>query len=656
MRKRFKSNRKENFIRFHFVRYSVLIAFILITVRLGLISIAPMISDKTNLQDVINISRYIERWHRAETKEYERGIILDRNHKKLAFSVKTFSLAANPQLIQQESKSDIARIISNHSSESFENIYERLNSNRRFVWILRKISNDKYSEIYPEIKKFFRHGVIINEEYKRIYPSSYVFSNILGFTGKDNEGLEGIELYFNKILSEPGAPITRTADGVYKEEDRIVEDFNTSNVILTIDKNIQNIVYEELKSVVEEYEAKRAMCIIINPKTGEIISMVRYPGFDNVNLSAQDNRRNWLVTDIYEPGSTLKIISVASLLQELNIDLNRTVNDPSFVTIYNHTYHNSDKAVMGNINLSQAFIKSSNVGIIQFMKPLPKNAFYSYLRNFGFGIVSGVELPGESSGLLRPARRWSGLTKFSVSIGQEIGVTPLQLIMGLSAIPNNGILLKPTIIKRITDANGKIIHEQSSIAIRQVLTTEVNNIMKDFMLKVVEEGTGRRAQIPGIKVAGKTGTAQKAIRGEYSREKYIASFYGYFPADNPEYSMLIIIDEPDYRKQIYGGAVAAPVFSKIGTKILEYHQKIDTNNIIYKKYQVSQRNRNNNAHFSDNSNLADLSGMSLRNALKYLSYHNINAEVSGKGYVNSQFPAAGVKLDDVKLVVLKLEE
>lgn len=647
-----KKSNKESNGRLYFIISLCIIGFIIVLIRLSLLSLAPFISDKTSIKDIINISRYFGNWNRYEKLEYERGTIVDRYNNKLAFSVKAYSIGANPRIIPKESKPNIAQIIAQHSNLSFEEVYKKLDYNRNFVWLKRKITQNVFTEMLPHIRTYMNKGLIINEEYKRIYPDSKYFSNIVGFTGMDNIGLEGVEARFNDILSNPGSAITKYVDGVYKEDDHIVKDFSTSNIVLTIDKNIQMIVYEELQKAYENFKAKRAMCVIVNPKTGEVIAMARYPGFDHKNFSRGADRRNWLVTDMYEPGSTIKVVSVAALLQELNLDLNQTVLDQSHVTIHGHTYHNSDRIAFGNINISEAFSKSSNVGIIRFVRPLTRDVFYSYLRNFGFGIVSGIELPGESRGMLRPANRWSGLSKFSISIGQEIAVTPIQLVMALSTVANDGVLVKPTIIKEISNAKGEVIYQRNSIPIRRVLNPDISETINKFMIDAVENGTGRRARIPNVQVAGKTGTAQKAIRGEYSRDKYIASFFGYFPADNPEYAMLVIVDEPSRETSIYGGVVAAPVFRNIGTRILEYKNEIQQN-VIYKDYIVRNRIGRNNL-FEDNYILADLQGVSLRNALNYLSNKNIQFKLNGTGYVKSQYPSPGTNIKSVQQVVLNL--
>ncbi|HOK39721.1 MAG TPA: penicillin-binding transpeptidase domain-containing protein [bacterium] len=647
--------------RFFFAISICALFVIIIIIRLFTISLANFWADKFDAENIKKIVKYSSNFKIQEPIEIERGLILDKNLSPLANSIKTISLSLRPDFMPLEHREIIADSIAtilNYSQQEKKALIEKIFSGKKFIWLKRRISQDEFKNIENSITKFFNKGVSKIEEYKRIYPSGEYFSNIIGFTGIDNNGLEGIELAFNKYLYNTDEyKIFKTPIGVLTDKEKIIDSFNLPKIILTIDKNIQTFVYDELSAVCKKFDAKRAMGLVLNPKNGDILAMVRFPSFDNNNFQFYEDKKNWLITDMYEPGSTLKIITVASLIESKNIDLSKKIYDKSYITIFNHTYHNSEEIEHGWIDIKEAFVKSSNVGIIEFSKNLSSKTFYNFLRDFGLGIQTGIELPGEEKGKLLKPNKWSGLSKYSIAIGQEIAVTPIQLIMALSVIPNNGILLQPHIIKEIRDNNDNIILKKNITSIRQVISKATADILKDFMIEVVKSGTGKKAYIENVKVAGKTGTAQKAVAGRYEKGKYYASFFGFFPADNPEYSMLIIVDEPSPKYGIYGGDIAAPAFKNIALKILEYQQNIENKYIVEKiKFNKINKKKLIKSDEINYSTLIDLTGYSFREAVKYLTLINKKFTVNGHGYVKKQIPAPGINLNKVNNVILFLGE
>lgn len=657
-----KKFRNENTnIRFYLIIVFVFILFFAVIARITTIALADKFAGSTKWQGIKNIAKVSSKVKEQEAVEFERGLILDRTGEKLAFSVKTVSLSMNPKLLSDTDKHNVSSILIknlNLSDSEIKSLKKNIRSEKSFIWIKRRMPLEQYETVQPKIKKLFNKGISKSYEFKRIYPDGPVFANIIGYAGIDNSGLEGIELAFDKYLkSSKNNQVYKTATGVYLNDGKIIDSLNMLDVVLTIDKNIQSLVYEELKNVVDKFEAKRAMCLMIQPKTGDVLAMVQYPDYDNNYYQNYKERRNWIIADMYEPGSTMKTVTVSALIEEGITPLDKKVLDPSYVKIYTKVYHNSHSSPPEWLTLKDAFVKSSNVGIIKFTIDLPNKVFYSYLRDFGFGIQTGIELPGEAKGSLRKLNEWQGLTKYSTAIGQEIAVTPIQLVMALSTIANNGILLQPHIIKEIRDCNGNIILQKKPTAIRQVVTEKTVNIVKSFMEDVVNTGTGKKAFIQDLKLGGKTGTAQKAGIGGYQSGKYISSFFGFLPIDNPEISMLVLIDEPSSEKYSYlGGDVAAPVFKSIAIKTLEYLKKYEYKDIV-EEIDVNKPNFKISKIINselNSKNLIDLKGYSVREALKYLSERNIIPEVKGTGYVQKQVPEPGISFDKVKKVTLYL--
>ncbi|HZK12555.1 MAG TPA: penicillin-binding transpeptidase domain-containing protein [Atribacterota bacterium] len=500
--------------------------------------------------------------------EGERGNIYDRNYKKLAVNINVQSLFAIPPKIVNPQET--ARKISSILNLKVKDVLEKINQKKSFVWIERKLTETEVAEI----KKLNLEGFDFLDESKRYYPKNYLASNLMGFVGIDNQGLEGLESFFDKDLKGlPGlAILERDATGgevplSIKEATAHKDGYS---IVLTIDEVIQYITEEALDKAFQKSKAKAGIAIVVEPKTGEILAMSTKPSYDPnyFNTYPRDLWRNRAITDAYEPGSTFKIITIATALEERVVNLNDQFNCIGW-TKYNGTVFH-DIHIHGSQNLTDIVKNSCNIGVIQTGTRLDEKVFEKSIRRFGFGTLTEINLPGEINGLVRSVKDWSKISLASLSIGQEISVTPIQLIMAVSAIANRGTLMKPMIVKEIIDSMQNKIRVFKPKPVRQVVSVDTALTMTRILEQVVEDGTGTTAKLAGYQTAGKTGTAQKFdfSTGKYSIDKYSSWFVGYVPAENPELAILVLLDEPV--GSYYGGTVAAPVFQEIASKALPY--------------------------------------------------------------------------------------
>jgi stage V sporulation protein D (sporulation-specific penicillin-binding protein) len=500
--------------------------------------------------------------------EGERGSIYDRNYKKLAVNINVQSLFAIPPKIinPQETAQKLSSIL----NLKVKDVLEKINQKKSFVWIERKLTETEVTEI----KKLNIEGFDFLDESKRYYPKNYLASNLMGFVGIDNQGLEGLESFFDKDLKGlPGlAILERDATGgeVPLSIKEATAHKDGQSIVLTIDEVIQYITEEALDKAFQKSKAKAGIAIVVEPKTGEILAMSTKPSYDPnyFNTYPRDLWRNRAITDAYEPGSTFKIITIATALEERVVNLNDRFNCIGW-TKYNGTVFH-DIHIHGSQNLTDIVKNSCNIGVIQTGTRLDEKVFEKSIRRFGFGTLTEINLPGEINGLVRSVKDWSKISLASLSIGQEISVTPIQLIMAVSAIANRGTLMKPMIVKEIIDSKQNKIRVFKPKPVRQVVSVDTALTMTKILEQVVEDGTGTMAKLAGYQTAGKTGTAQKFdfSTGKYSKDKYSSWFVGYVPAENPELSILVLLDEP--MGSYYGGTVAAPVFQEIASKALPY--------------------------------------------------------------------------------------
>jgi cell division protein FtsI/penicillin-binding protein 2 len=500
--------------------------------------------------------------------EGERGNIYDRNLKKLVVNVNVQSLFAIPPKIEnpREAALKISLILNLETKE----VLDKLNQKRPFVWIKRKLNETEVEEI----KKLNLEGLDFLKESKRFYPKKYLASNLMGFVGIDNQGLEGLELFFDQELKGLPGLVVLERDASGGKIPLSIKELNThrdgNSIVLTIDEFIQYITEEALDKAFQKYKAKAGVAIVVEPKTGEVLAIAVRPSYDPnyFNKYALDLWRNLAITNTYEPGSTFKIVTIATALEEGVVKLDDQFYCKGWTNYNGHIFH--DIHQHGSQNLTDIVKNSCNVGVIQVGTRLEQKVFEKSIRRFGFGTLTEINLPGEVNGLIRSSKDWSKISLASISIGQEISITPIQLIMAISAIANRGTLMKPLIVKEILDSNQNSVKVFKPKAVRQVVSVETALTMTKILEQVVIDGTGMEAKLDEYQVAGKTGTGQifDFATGKYSNSAYVSLFVGYVPAENPKISILILLDQP--KGSYYGGTVAAPVFKEIASKVLPY--------------------------------------------------------------------------------------
>ena len=511
----------------------------------------------------------------------KRGTIYDTNLKEMAVSVDVTSIAAHPGQIKnaQAMAKSLAGILKIDSKE----LIKKLSSDKKFVWIKRRVT-PKETEAVRNLKIT---GIDFIPEYNRFYPNKMLSAQTLGFTNIDDHGIEGIEFYYDAHLRGSTSKFTVLKDALgrgFDAEKRRVSKFRGNNLILTIDSTIQYIAEKALEEAVTEFSAKSGMAIIMAPKTGAILAMAHFPFFNPNAFNGFDKKlwRNRILTDHFEPGSTMKIFSAAAAIESGNAFPN------SIFFCENGAYKIGQDVVhdtrpYGWLSLQQIIKHSSNIGAVKVIEITGSESLYKTLRDFGFGSKTGIDCPGETSGSLSPFKQWAKIDAGTISFGQGISVSALQLASAASAIANEGLLMKPYIVQAITDQNGRLLKNFEPQTVRRVVSEKTARTLVRIMQTVITKGgTGVKAAIEGYSVCGKTGTAQKIDEnGEYSDGKFISSFVGFAPAEKSEVAILVVIDEP--QDQHYGSIVAAPVFRKIAHKILTYMNippKSKTNRLI----------------------------------------------------------------------------
>jgi cell division protein FtsI (penicillin-binding protein 3) len=509
-----------------------------------------------------------DQYVRSLTTYGRRGTIYDRNFREMAISVEVPSIAAYPQQISE--KNTTARALANVLKMTASEVTKKLTTTKRFVWIKRQTTPKEVEAV----KSLELKGIGYIPERNRFYPNTTLAAQALGFTGLDGDGLEGIEFFYDRYL--------KAADNSYKVfKDALGEGFNPdtgpvtsargNNLVLTIDSNIQFITESALQEAVDRYSARSGIAVVMHPGSGAILSLAHYPQF-NPNAYTEYDREYWrnrAITDPIEPGSTMKIFSVAAALESGLLTPN------SIFYCENGAYRIGKNVVHdikrhGWLSLQQIIKYSSNIGAVKISEKIGAKKLYQTFRYFGFGEKTGVDCPGETAGTLAHYMYWSKIDTGTIAFGHGISVSALQMIRAVSAIANDGILMRPYIVQAITDRHGKTVKTFKPRQVRRAISAQtalrVRNIMKTVITK---GGTGINAALEGYAVSGKTGTARKLDEnGKYSNKKHVASFVGFTPSDNPEIAIVVVIDEP--REKFYGGTVAAPVFKRIAQETLNY--------------------------------------------------------------------------------------
>ncbi len=595
----------------------------------------------------------------------KRGIIYDRNGKVLAQSVSVQTVTASPAEVKKAGKVDeTAVILADILSMDKNSIKKKLNANTSYEIIARKISNADAELIRQKELK----GIYLIEDTKRTYPYGSLASHVIGFVGNDNQGLDGVEMVYDKYLKGmPGRMISsKSASGTEMpyEYEKFINPENGANLVLTIDEVIQHFVEEELKQAVADYDVENgAACIIMNAKTGEILAMATYPDYDlNAPFTLPDNVekelaelkgdeydkaynerltqlwRNKAVVDTYEPGSTFKPFTAAMALEENLVSTDEYFTCNGGLQVKDYYIKCWKDGGHGQETFAQGFENSCNPVFMNLGARVGSANFIKYFRKFGFMSSTGFDLPGEASGTFHAAERFNDVELATSAFGQSFNVTPLQLITAYTAITNGGVMVRPHIAKELVDDNGNVIKKFETETIRQVMSKETADTIRDILEGVVSDGTSKNAFIRGYRLAGKTGTSEKTPRGN---GKYVASFVGFAPANDPEIIGLVMLDEPMGESHM-GGAIAAPTFKKMFDEILRYmdiEPQFTEEDLLIKDKEVP-----------------NVVGLPLTELAKAFDGTGLKYNILGNGNtVVSQVPVGGATLPDGSTVAVYTE-
>jgi len=497
-----------------------------------------------------------------------RGPILDRAGSPLAVSVDAESLYAVPQDVGDApaTVAALARALALEPGERRE-LLAQLQRDRAFVWIKRKVD----PATARRVRDLQLEGVGFLTEHRRYYPQRELAAHVLGWVGLDNTGMSGIEYAFEQQIRGRAAKVVVHTDARRRPVSHTERPSTEGDtVVLALDERIQHIAERELERSMAETAAAAGSVVVVEPFSGEILAMAGRPTFNPNRYSAfpSSRWRNRMVSDAFEPGSIFKIVTAAAAIQEKVVDPGEVLDcGDGVIQIAGTVIH--DHKAFDRLSFREAVTKSSDIGMIRVGQRLGRENFDRYVRAFGFGQATGVDLPGESGGLLKPTSKWSALTLPSMSFGQEVGVTALQMAMAGAAVANGGYLMKPLVVRRIEDASGKVVREDKPLVVRRVLDPDAVDTLAEMLRLVVREGTGQRAAVSGYVVAGKTGTAQKIdpASGRYSMVDHVSSFLGYVPASRPALVILASLDTPR-GAQNQGGDVAAPLFARVAESSL----------------------------------------------------------------------------------------
>jgi len=613
-----------------------------------------------------------------------RGLLLDRQGRELARSVDTESFYADPREIKNVSETarKISSVTGQNKDELIAKISNAQDSNKQFIWLMRRID----LQTATKLDAMELDGVYSRKEPKRYYPNDGLAAHVLGFVGTDEIGLSGVEQFYNeKIRGEAGRVFYETDARRRPFESYEVQPHPGQTVVLTIDQSIQYRTEQALFAAVERSNAKSGTAIVMDPHTGEILALANAPAFDPNEPANEppEVRTNWALQNIYEPGSTFKVVAYSAALEKGLVQPDDRIDcQNGSITVAGRLIH--DGHSYGVLTIADALAKSSNVGAIKLGLLVGNDSMYDFAKRLGFGSRTGVDLPGESAGIFRPVNRWQPSSIGSIAIGQEVGVTPLQMATAYSVIANGGTWVKPHVVREMRSADGSIMFQAKPEA-RPALKAETVEKLRGMMEGVTLHGTARKAQVEGYTAAGKTGTAQKIDpkTHTYSATKYIGSFVGFAPVNNPAVVIIVVIDEP--RGAYHGGDVAAPVFREIAEQILpelsvtpdveiktapqviaenrktspqeiqDEEQRVATLPTIAKNLSGSSREVIFAPATKRGALMPDMRGQSVRDVMGMCSQLGLNLEAKGAGRAIRQYPSAGAELSSGQTVRVEFE-
>lgn len=625
--------------RITFLFFGIFFVFILLAVRLVWLQIVR--GTWYQQQAIQNRIREI-------VVEPKRGVIYDRNGNELAVSISAEAVYAIPAEVKRSKKAAaIAREVAGILKMKEDQVYKLLTQNQHSVWL-------KFKADPAEIKALRERqlpGIGIIDKPQRFYPKKNLACHVLGIAGDYNQGLEGLEVTYDKELSGINGRLLVEYDAAGHEipnsTHRYLEPEQGLSLVLTIDQTIQYIAERELDRVFLEMKPKSASIIVMDPKSGGILALANRPDFDpnDYQKSPSAARRNVAIANSYEPGSTFKILPLASALEEGLINSNSRFYDPGFVKVEDRYMHCWLDGGHGSQTLSEVVENSCNPGFINIGLRLGTEQFYKYLKAFNIGPTLGIDLPGEAESICVPEKDVKLVDLASMSIGQANAVTPIQLVSVMATIANGGKLMRPHLVKEMKNNQGQVVKEVKPQEIRQVISPETAREVRRYLGNVVSNGTGRNAYIEGYSVGGKTGTAQKAVPGGYSTTDYVASFLGFAPVDDPRLVILVVVDSPQ-GYSYYGGTVAAPVFREVMRDSLRYLG-------VPLRYQPEK-----DKTLQDSMTVVPpVINLPVKDAEKVIRDAGLECTISGKGQVvYDQVPLDGVRVKKGSKVLLRLEQ
>jgi cell division protein FtsI (penicillin-binding protein 3) len=617
----------------------------------------------------------------------QRGELLDRYERQLARSVQTVSLFLDPDGIDistlDRNAKQLAQSLGLKYADLAKEFREAHSDKKRFVWIARRLDADYARKVTDQNLP----GVHSQLEPKRYYPNGSLAAHVLGYVGLDGKGLGGVEQFYNaKISGEPGKLLVeRDANGKPYESYEIASKAGQT-VVLTIDQSIQYQAEQALLAAVQRTRAKSGSVIVLDPRSGEILALANAPTFDpnKVADAKPETRSNWALQNIYEPGSTFKIVAFSAALEKKLAKVDDRIDcQMGAITVAGRVVR--DHAAFGTLTIAEALAKSSNVAAIKLGIRVGDPTMYDYIKRFGFGSRTGIELPGETAGLLRKVERWQPSSIGSIAIGQEIGVTPVQMVAAFGALANDGVRVAPHLIREVRNAEGVVVYRAQPEQ-RRVINAETAIAIRGMLEGVTLRGTAKQAQLDGYSAAGKTGTAQKIDpkTRAYSATKHVASFVGFAPVSNPQVAIIVVIDEP--AGAYHGGDVAAPIFREVAEQILptlgvmpdietksvpELIAKVNENPEraakLREEQEQSEQQRKATLPTVDNNGgragevvyavatkkamlMPDLRGRSVRDVARTCAQLGLQVEARGEGKVLKQSPSAGTEVSTGQLV------
>ncbi len=604
-------------------------------VKFLLIIIFAIVIGRALYLQIIKRSEYekiaAKQWNHSVSVNLRRGPIFDADNNLLAVSLPLDSTFAIPDEV--EKLEDTARKLADLLDLSYENTLKKLKADVSFVWIRRNIVPARSEKLRAEGLK----GIHFLKEYQRFYPLGTHAAQLLGFSGIDSQGLEGVEYQFNKHLMDNSG---KSQVWNYFYESPKLKPLSGGSLQLTIRSTIQYMVEKELRKAVKAMDAKNGVAIVMESQTGDILALANIPDYDPNNFDQYPSARyfNRAVSATYEPGSTFKIITVAAALE------NELIKEKSYFNCEEGEYQIQDRVIHdvakhGWLSIQEIVQKSSNICAAKIGQRIPKPLFYKMIHEFGFGAPTGIDLPGEVSGKVHNYETWSDTDVATMSFGHTISATPIQVLTAINTVATGGLRISPNIIKEVSSSNGEVLRNNLSDRAKRIIKPETAEVMKDFMITVTQKGgTGNLAALKDIQVAGKTGTSRKfdSRKGEYSKTNHISSFIGFLPADKPLLTILVVLDEP--QKQYLYSKGAAPVFRKIAEHAIRFYEDRQaedyekpgpiTNQELFTFSRVNQSTDMSNISVS-----ADLKWMTLREVMAYADTYRLNLEIKGTGRV-----------------------